>query len=341
MFKFQKKIIKFFALIIILIVAGAFFLTRGDKNIETRTVNFKIEKGDSIWVIGKKLKKERLIDNQFSFIFEVYKKGKEKKIKAGEYLLNSKLNVDEIIELVANGNIIEKNNQKKLTFPEGWTTKQMAELLNKEGFSGNEFLKMTKEPKYFQEKYSYSFLDNIPKNKSLEGFLFPDTYFFANNTDSEIIIKKMLDNFNKKLSEDLRQEIKKQQKTIYEIVTMASIIEEEVKNTEDKKIVSGIFWRRLKRGQAFQSCATLAYILGENKKQYSYEDTKIESPYNTYLYPGLPPGPISNPGLDSILAAIYPTKTNYNYFLNNPKTGKTIFSRTLEEHNLNKTKNGL
>jgi UPF0755 protein len=102
------------------------------------------------------------------------------------------------------------------------------------------------------------------------------------------------------------------------------------------KIVSGIFWDRIKNGEALGSCATLAYILGVNKPQYSLEDTRIESPYNTYKYRGLPPGPIANPGFNAINAAIYPEFTDYNYFLSDPETGKTIYSRTLDEHNANK-----
>jgi UPF0755 protein len=119
---------------------------------------------------------------------------------------------------------------------------------------------------------------------------------------------------------------------------MASIIEKEVRSTSDMKIVSGIFWNRIKNGQALQSCATLAYVLGVNKAQYSLEDTKVDSLYNTYKYRGLPPGPIANPGLDAITAAIYPESTNYNYFLSDPATGKTIYSKTLDEHNANKYK---
>ena len=100
-------------------------------------------------------------------------------------------------------------------------------------------------------------------------------------------------------------------------------------------------WKRINENRTLQSCATLAFILGENKKQYSFEDTRIDSPYNTYLNKGLPPGPINNPGLVSIKAAIYPEATNYNYFLTDPKTGQTIFSKTIDEHNANKTKYGL
>ena len=122
---------------------------------------------------------------------------------------------------------------------------------------------------------------------------------------------------------------------------MASIIEREVRSDEDRKVVSGIFWNRIKAGQALQSCATLSFILGVSKKQYSIADTQIKSPYNTYLNTGLPPGPISNPGLSTIEAAINPQDSQFNYFLSDPETGLTIFSKSFEEHNANKAKYGL
>ena len=136
----------------------------------------------------------------------------------------------------------------------------------------------------------------------------------------------------------MRKDIKAQDRTIYEIITMASIVEKEVRILEDMKTVAGIFWDRIKYGQALESCASLAYILGESKVQYSVADTKIDSPYNTYKNPGLPPGPISNPGLNAVRAAIYPEYTSYNYFLSDPQTGDTIFSKTFEEHKQNKQK---
>jgi len=119
---------------------------------------------------------------------------------------------------------------------------------------------------------------------------------------------------------------------------MASLLEKEVNTKEDREIVSGIFWRRIKEGRPLQSCATIAYILGIDKWRYSFEDTRIKSPYNTYLHKGLPPGPISNPGVESIRSAIFPRKSDYNYFLTDPETGNTIFAETIEEHNQNKIK---
>ena len=151
----------------------------------------------------------------------------------------------------------------------------------------------------------------------------------------------MLNDFGLKIDAGMRESIQKQGKTLREAIIMASVIEMEVKSEEDRKIVSGIFWNRIEKGMPLQSCATLAFVLGENKKQYTYEDTQIKSPYNTYLNAGLPPGPIGNPGLASIEAAANPKDTDYFYFLSDPKTGKTVFSKTAEEHNANKDRYGL
>lgn len=324
----------------IAIILSALFLA-GDKKEAGKIVNFEIKKGENIWNTASNLKKEGVIESKIYFVWYVYKNDYRGKIKAGKYILSSDLKTSEIVMLLSEGDKGEDKESKKITFPEGFSLKQMGERLAENGFSKDDFLELTKKPQYFKDKYQIELLGDIPEGRDLEGYLFPDTYFFFVDEDEEIIIKKMLENFEKKVSLDMQTEINRQGKNISEIITMASIIEKEVKTPEDKKVVSGIFYNRKEMGQAFQSCATLAFILGENKKQYSYEDTQIESPYNTYLYPGLPPGPIANPGLDSILAAIYPSENNYIYFLNNPETGETIFSNTLEEHNANKDRNGL
>lgn len=227
---------------------------------------------------------------------------------------------------------------RSITVIEGWNNQQLAEKLaaSQLGFTTKDFLKATNKSKQIETKYS--FLIDKPDSASLEGYLFPDTYRFRASSSPEEIIEKMLNNFDSKLTTKMREDIKQQGKTIYQIITMASLIEKEVRSTKDMKMVSGIFWNRINNGQRLESCATLAYILGENKPQYSYEETRIESPYNTYINKGLPIGPISNPGLKAIEAAIYPTNNDYNFFLTRPDTGETIFSRNFEEHKANKAK---
>ena len=337
--------IKFLVGLLIIIfgigILGVFLSSDNKKEDEIRIVNFEVKSGENIWNTASNLKKEDLIFSKIYFVLYVYKEDYRGKIKAGNYILNSNLGIAGILEVLSKSDVEPEKESKKITFPEGFNVKQMSERLTENGFDGSSFLELSKNPVYFIDNHGFEFLKEVPKGKNLEGYLFPDTYFFYVDASAEDIIVKMLENFENKLSADLLREIESQNKTIYKILTMASIIEKEVRSSADKKTVSGIFYNRMEKGQAFQSCATLAFILGENKKQYSYEDTQIVSPYNTYLNVGLPPGPIANPGLESIEAAIYPAKTDYNYFLSNPETGETVFSVTLDEHNLNKDKNGL
>lgn len=240
---------------------------------------------------------------------------------------------------------------KTVTIIEGWNSRQIAEKLadSQLGFSTNDFLKIVGQPKKnyqslpasqwpvdFSDKYI--FLQDKPKQVGLEGYLFADTYRFRPSSSPEEVIIKMLDNFDRQLNTKMRQDIEQQGKTIYQIITMASLLEKEVKTEQDMKMVADIFWRRIKNGQRLESCATLAYILEQNKPQYSFEETRIDSPYNTYINSGLPPGPIGSPSLKAIKSAIYPTSNDYNFFLSRPDSGETIFSRDFEEHKTNKAK---
>lgn len=225
--------------------------------------------------------------------------------------------------------------EKVITIIEGWNLKQIDGYLKKEGVATDKAISDFRVGDY---KADYDFLADAPAKADLEGYLFPDTYrIFASTTADEIVVK-MLNNFAAKVSPEMMTEISRQKKTLHQVVTMASVVEKEVTSKNDMKIVAGIFWDRIKNGQALQSCATLAYVLGENKPQYTYEDTQIKSSYNTYINQGLPPGPIANPGLNAISGSIYPTYTNYNYFLSRPDTGETVFSATYEEHTANKQK---
>lgn len=326
-------------IIIVILVAGGFLYWQNlnspvDKKGQEQI--FLVSKGEAIKQVAKNLRINNLIRSEFYFKQAI---GSDNIIKAGEYLISSKLSAKEIIKILTMGEAVSR--EKSIRIIEGWNFKNMAAYFEKNNIiSAKDFTALVQAP-VSSWKFDFlkpSFLDDAPGGATLEGYLFPDTYRIFNNTTAEEVVFKMLDNFDKKLSPEIRAEIKRQKKTIYEIVTMASVIEKEVRSVEDMKIVSGIFWDRIENGQGLESCATLAYILGVSKAQYSYEDTRIDSLYNTYKYRGLPPGPIASPGFNAIKAAVYPEFTGYNYFLSDPATGKTIYSKTLEEHNINKYK---
>jgi UPF0755 protein len=340
----MKSKIIIFLLIVISLLSGIFYFyfeTYYGKTSRERESIFEIKEGERVAVIAANLKKEDLIAGKIFFFFYLKTKGISGKIIPGKYSLNGQMTIPEIaLRLTTKEEIIKKDII--LTFPEGWSLEKVSQrILKSELKNAADFNDLVKNPAYFKEKYSYTFLEGLPQKATLEGFLFPDTYFFAPDSSSEEIIKKMLDNFNQKLDASVREEIIRQKKTLYEIITLASILEMEVKTQEDRELASGIFWNRIKIGQPLQSCATLAYVLGVNKKQYTIKDTQTISPYNTYLNQGLPPGPIGNPGSSTLKAAIFPKNSNFNYFLSDPQTGQTIFSSTLEEHNQNKAKYGL
>lgn len=328
------------SIIIIAVIALSGFLYWQNLNSPVNTNGqdqvFLVSKGETINQVAKNLRINNLIRSEFYFKYEI---GRGNNVKAGEYLISPKLSAKEIIKILTLGDAVSR--EKSIRIIEGWSNKDVGAYLEKNKIaSAKDFTALAASP---LNRWNFnftkpSFLNDAPEEAALEGYLFPDTYRIFNDTKPEEIILKMLNNFDAKLTPEIRAEIKRQKKTVYEIVTMASIIEKEVRSTADMKIVSGIFWDRIKNGQGLESCATLAYILGVNKAQYSFEDTRTDSPYNTYKYRGLPPGPIANPGLNAISAAVYPEATDYNYFLSDPATGQTIYSRSLDEHNENKYK---
>lgn len=294
---------------------------------------FEIKKGEGIFEIAQRLEKENLIRNRYFFVFLAIIKGSADKIKAGEYYLSSSFSSFKILEIFREGRTV----LHKITIPEGWNLKQIADYLDKKQLcSKEEFLEITSPP-FDDFLKEFDFLKDKPKDLTLEGYLFPDTYFIEKGTSCQEIVRMFLKNFSQKLTPRLREEIKKQKKSIFEIVTMASMLEKEVKTKEEKEIAAGILWKRLEVGIPLQVDATITYLTGKKTTKISHQDLQIDSPYNTYKYPGLPLGPIANPGMESILSAIYPKKTDYWYYLSTPQ-GKTLFSKTLMEHRIKKAK---
>lgn len=346
------KILKFSILLIIVIVAVSYFSYKGaiDKPFKGSGENvvFTVESGDTVQTISRNLMKAGLIDSDFYFRIFAKQSGKQSKLQAGEYNLSPTMSISEIVEILARGKAVSDERTIKLI--EGWNSKEISQYFETEGmFQSEELLELVGYPRvdYKYEKdmpkpFDYSddfeFLRDKPDNYGLEGYLFPDTYRIFSNATLDDIVRKMLANLDKKLTQEMRDDIKAQGKTVYEIMTMASIIQKEVRSEDDMKMVSGIFWNRIEIGKPLESCATLAYILGVNKAQYTYEDTEIDSPYNAYKNYGLPPGPIANPGIEAIKAAIYPTESDYLFFLSSSDDGKTIFSKTYDEHLRNKAK---
>jgi len=240
----------------------------------------------------------------------------EGQLKYGEYNLSPSMNMLQILDKLVKGEVITY----KITIPEGYTYVQIAELLEKKEIAEKEaFLKLVKD-----------------SEKNSEGYLFPDSYEVPKKYGAEKMAKVMLSNFNQLAIENkFTDRAEELGFSLDEIIILASIIEKEAKFSDEKNRVSTVFHNRLKIGMKLQSCATIQYILGEPKEILDENDLKINSPYNTYLYKGLPPGPICNPGLDSITAALEPNGEDYLYFVLG-ENGRHIFSKTYQEHLMNK-----
>ncbi len=307
-----------------ILVVGGFLFWRGvyiPKNAQAEQVIFEIKKGENFLSISQNLEKTGLIRHRLFFQVYILTTWGYKNLQAGAYLLSSSMNIAQIAEAIVKG----ESAKIKITAPEGLTLEEIEAMgldLQISGFN-------LRDSVVSDLKQDYGFLKDAPDDALLEGFLFPDTYYFELGIGREGMIETFLNNFDKKLLPELRREIENQNKTIFEIITMASILEKEVVTLSDKEIVAGILWKRLRNNMPLQVDATVAYVVGTNK--LSKEDMKIDSPYNTYKYQGLPVGPICNPGIESIRAAIYPRDAYYWYYLSTP-TGQTIFSSTLDQH---------
>jgi len=338
--KLAIALVTFFSLIILLFATFYIAIQRGINQplqSTSETVDFIINPGEGVKQIGSNLKQAGLISRPSYFYLYVAWKKLDKKLQAGEYLLDKNMSIAAIADSLTKG----KAAEKKITLREGLTIKEIAEQFKKNSLIKKEsdFIDLTKPAPgtcFSLEACQVSILGEIPAGATLEGYLFPDTYNFFNQTAPADVIAKMLRNFDEKLTADMRVEIQKQKRSLADVITLASIVEKEAGNEAEMPVIAGIFKNRLDAGVALQSDATLSYFLNDNKAAHSTEEIKVDSLYNTYRYKGLPPGPICNPGLAAIKAALNPAKTNYFYFLHDQQTGRTYFSKTLEEHNLNK-----
>ncbi len=274
------------------------------------SASFNVPRGSSVREIGEVLAEHRLIIDRFSFPFIARLLHYDKDLKSGEYPVKDVHSVFQILDILSKG-VAPK--QIKLTIPEGFTVEDIAKVL-------------------YQKGVIKSSRDFISKAQKYEGFLFPDTYFFLKGESVESIIKKMKDQFYKVLPRDYEERAKEKGLTLYQAVILASIVEKEAKFDEDRPLVASVFLNRLKVGMPLQSDATINYVLKNKKLWLTDKDLKINSPYNTYTHTGLPPTPICNPGLKSLLAVVNAPRTDYYYFITT-RSGKAVFEKTLEEHN--------
>lgn len=309
----------------ILVVFGFFMLDFFGIVGSKKEVTVRIENGDTPTSIAEKLKDEKIVSSAFLFK-TFYKLGVyNDTINPGEFTVSSNMPYKEIVERIKH----TSNEINTVTIPEGFTNAEIAERL-----FNNEIISDKKEFENALKEYSFSFegIKINGKDNSLNGYLFPDTYEFYHDSHPKDVIKKMAENFISHCGEEYVQRAKDLNMDFEDVVILASIIQREAKYEDDFYTVSSVFHNRLKIDMKLQSCATVQYILNERKAVLSVSDTKIDSPYNTYKYSGLPPTAISSPGELALKAVLYPDDTDYLYFFTD-KNGNTHFSKTLSEHN--------
>lgn len=276
--------------------------------------------------IGAMLYDHGLITSPRIFHLASAATGLSNKLQKGVYELTGTMSMQELLEALQKG----KEKEIKLVVPEGYSVARISEALEKQGIMSRDTFKNA--ARHYVAPYDYMTPpDTAPLGYQVEGFLFPATYELQEKQDPKKLIKEMLATFDKKLTPQMREKIAAQGMTIYQFVTLASLVEREAQVDEDRYLIAAVFKKRLAMHMPLQSCASIQYILGYPKAELSIEDTQIPSPYNTYLHEGLPPGPIANPGEAAMKAVLDSPKTDYLFFVAD-KHGKHHFSRTYEEH---------
>ncbi len=270
--------------------------------------------------IAELLKREGIIQNRFLFLLFTMLRGSSDRLKAGEYEFTPSMGLLDVIRILEEGRVLVH----KVTIPEGSTVWQIATLLDEEGLVERErFLELTMDTGVA----SYY----VPEADTLEGFLFPDTYYFIKGVTGEEIIETIIQRFFRTFTSEDELRARKLGMSVYQIVTLASIIEKEAVVDREKAIIAGVFYNRLRRGMRLQADPTVLYGK-KHRGRITRRDLRTKHPYNTYVQDGLPPGPIANPGEAALKAALHPARVSYLYFVSK-NDGTHHFSQTLKEHN--------
>lgn len=286
-----------------------------------------INKGEQTIDIAEHLQGGGIIPNKIIFIIKI--KSKNLSIKPGEYFFTKGTTTDVVIKKLLNGEVY----QCKITFPEGFTLRQIAQRLQENNLIENsEHFLLTANTKNFKVKY-------IPKNvKTLEGFIFPSTYFISRDKSEKEIISLLLNIFLKQLQTlNLEENTKRLKLKPYQIIIFASLVEKEAKLDKERSLIASVLYKRLQKKMLLQCDATIQYALNNHKQNLKFSDLKIKSLYNTYIFKGLPPTPICNPGIKSIKAVLNIKSTPFLYYVAKPD-GSHFFTATFAEHRIAKQK---
>lgn len=293
---------------------------------QPRTEIVTIESGQSLRQIAASLESRGLIRHAWAFRVQAYLTLAAARLQAGTYQLDTGMSTAEVVSSLATG----KSALRKVTFPEGLNLRDCGALLAQDGVCGApEFLgAATTEAVEAVLGGKLS-----PRAADAEGFLFPDTYFFSLNEDPATVVSTMAQAFRQKFYDPVwRQRSRAPWGNLFQVVTLASLVEKEARADSERALIAGVLLGRLRKGMPLQCDATVQYALGNHRERLTLADLKVNSPYNTYLHKGLPPGPICNPGLPSLQAALYPAQTDYLFYVARPGQKTHVFTRTFAEH---------
>lgn len=294
------------------------YLSPVDMN--AKPTQLKIAPGMSSIGIANQLAKNNLIQNSWAFLFAAHLSGANHRLQMGSYRLSGAMSIPQIIDHLKTGKVITH----QFVVPEGLTVRQIGKLWEKAGFgTAAAFDEAVRDPKW-QQNYEI-------EADTLEGYLFPNTYQFPDGATPDVIIKIMLDESKRRWTDEFCNAAKALNFSRHEVITLASIIETEARVSDERPLISAVFHNRLRRGWKLQADPTALYGLGNPDRPPRAADLRTDTPYNTYVYKGLPPGPICNPGMASILAALHPAAVDYMYFVAIGE-GRHHFSKTLREH---------
>lgn len=294
-----------------------------NSDVVERLINVKIREGLSTAEIADRLAEKDIIDStlKFRFLARIY--GYDDKLRPGSYTFTLGMSEEEVFAKLLTG-------EKKLvqfTVPEGFGVKEIAARLQS--------LDLVDKAEFLKAAENFAPYEYMQKHKNVfyasEGFLFPDTYTVESDVEIEEILSLMANTFDEKLTPSMREQAVKMDLSIYDLITLASLVEREVRFPEDRAIVAQVLLKRLRMNMPLQTDATLQYLMETPKEEVSIADTEIDSPYNTYQHVGLPPGPIANPGMASIEAVLHPADTDYLYFVAD-RQGHNHYAHTYEEH---------
>lgn len=319
--------------VLVLLTYFISILSQSANNLDQTKYKIDIPTGSAANSVRQILEAKGILRRESSFAIAARLLGSARNIQAGEYEFSPSEPLISILFKLQTGKIVATSlRQVKVTFPEGTSIYKMGEILRANGVSDpDKFQDLVKEGITAELRQQYWDIFKYIPSESLEGYLYPDTYMFFVRDDVATIAEKMVSRFRQVVVPFWLQSKKETKLTLHEILTLASIIEKEAQKPAERPIIASVFYNRLKIGMPLAADPTVKYALERPSKKVFLDQLAVKSPYNTYKVKGLPPGPICNPGLDSIKAAVYPAKTNYLFFVAK-SDGAHLFSKTWEEH---------